>query len=53
MNVILEYSNQICPIIETPIDQIKNDCLVTRQNNTKEYSLENWSQKIIEFYNCL
>lgn len=50
---VAELSNQICSIIETPIDRIKNDCLVTRQNNIKEYSLENWSKKIINFYNCL
>ena len=50
---VAELSNQICSIIETPIDKIKNDCLVTRQNNIKEYSLENWSKKIINFYNCL
>lgn len=45
--------DKICAMIKTPIDQIKDDCFVTRQNNIKEYSLENWCKKIIKFYNCL
>ncbi len=45
-----DLAQQIINVINTPIAQLQNNCAITRANNKKEYSLNNWVDRIIDFY---
>lgn len=50
---INDLTNQIINVQNTPIQQISDNCKITRNNNMGKYSLENWANKVISFYKRL
>lgn len=48
-----KLASRIVEVMNIPVDDIAKSCTETRINNINEYSLQNWSNKIIDFYNQL
>lgn len=48
-----DLAEKIKAVIDTPIATIKTNCEIARDNNLREYSLECWSKKVIDFYQKL
>lgn len=48
-----DLTYQIKKVQQTTITQIVSDCEITRENNMRDYSIKNWVNQVISFYNQL